>query len=132
MIRIDVFYVENEGYYFVPIYVADTVKEMPNEACPFGKDKKKIMTDDDFLFSLYPNDLIKITAKKDMKFSLANKESGLPKNKYANEVLVYYSAADISNASISVIMHDNAYKFRGCGIKSLVKLENIPLTRSAM
>lgn len=64
MIRIDVFYVENEGYYFVPIYVADTVKEMPNEACPFGKDKKKIMTDDDFLFSLYPNDLIKITAKK--------------------------------------------------------------------
>ncbi|MFR2204979.1 MAG: type II CRISPR RNA-guided endonuclease Cas9, partial [Eubacterium sp.] len=123
MIRIDVFYVENEGYYFVPIYVADTVKEMPNEACPFGKDKKKIMTDDDFLFSLYPNDLIKITAKKDMKFSLANKESGLPKNKYANEVLVYYSAADISNASISVIMHDNAYKFRGCGIKSLVKLE---------
>lgn len=123
MIRIDVFYVENEGYYFVPIYVADTVKEMPNEACPFGKDKKKIMTDDDFLFSLYPNDLIKITAKKDMKFSLANKKSGLPKNKYANEVLVYYSAADISNASISVIMHDNAYKFRGCGIKSLVKLE---------
>ena len=70
MIRIDVFYVENEGYYFVPIYVADTVKEMPNEACPFGKDKKKIMTDDDFLFSLYPNDLIKITAKKDMKFSV--------------------------------------------------------------
>ena len=62
-------------------------------------------------------------SKKDMKFSLANKESGLPKNKYANEVLVYYSAADISNASISVIMHDNAYKFRGCGIKSLVKLE---------
>lgn len=124
MIRIDVFYVENEGYYFVPIYVADTVSPMlPNLACSQTKNGWKEMKDNDFIFSLYPNDLIKITAKKDMKFSLANKESGLPKNKYANEVLVYYSAADISNASISVIMHDNAYKFRGCGIKSLVKLE---------
>lgn len=124
MIRIDVFYVENEGYYFVPIYVADTVSPMlPNLACSQTKNGWKEMKDNDFIFSLYPNDLIKITAKKDMKFSLANKESGLPKNKYANEVLVYYSAADISNTSISVIMHDNAYKFRGCGIKSLVKLE---------
>lgn len=124
MIRIDVFYVENEGYYFVPIYVADTVSPMlPNLACSQTKNGWKEMKDNDFIFSLYPNDLIKITAKKDMKFSLVNKESGLPKNKYANEVLVYYSAADISNASISVIMHDNAYKFRGCGIKSLVKLE---------
>lgn len=123
MIRIDVFYVENEGYYFVPIYVADTVKEMPNEACPFGKDKKKIMTDDDFLFSLYPNDLIKITAKKDMKFSLANKESGLPKNKYANEALVYFIKAGITTASITIETHDGAYSIPSCGIKSLVKLE---------
>ncbi len=124
MIRIDVFYVGNEGYYFVPIYVADTVLPMlPNLACTRTNSGWKEMKDNDFLFSLYPNDLIKITAKKDMKFSLANKESGLPKNKYANEVLVYYSAADISNASISVIMHDNTYEFRGCGIKSLVKLE---------
>lgn len=123
MIRIDVFYVENEGYYFVPIYVADTVKEMPNEACPFGKDKKKIMTDDDFLFSLYPNDLIKITAKKDKEFNLVYKESGLPKKKYANEALVYFIKAGITKASITIETHDGAYSIPSCGIKSLVKLE---------
>ena len=33
MVRIDVFYVEDDGYYFVPIYVADTKKEsLPNKA----------------------------------------------------------------------------------------------------
>lgn len=33
MIRIDVFYVEDDGYYFVPIYVADTKREkLPNKA----------------------------------------------------------------------------------------------------
>ena len=34
MVRIDVFHVENDGYYFVPIYIADTLKkELPNKAC---------------------------------------------------------------------------------------------------
>ncbi len=34
MVRIDVFHVEGEGYYFVPVYVADTLKsELPNLAC---------------------------------------------------------------------------------------------------
>ena len=34
MVRIDVFYVEGEGYYFVPIYIADTLKkELPSKAC---------------------------------------------------------------------------------------------------
>ena len=33
MVRVDVFYVENEGYYLVPVYVSDTVKrELPNRA----------------------------------------------------------------------------------------------------
>lgn len=123
MIRIDVFYVENEGYYFVPIYVADTVKStLPNIACPFIDGKEKIMEDKDFIFSLYPNDLIKIT-KKEMKFNLSNKESTLPSVKYANEALVYFKSADISTASINGITHDNSYKFRSCGIKSLINLE---------
>ncbi len=38
MVRIDVFYVEGEGYYFVPIYIADTLKkELPSKACTRGK-----------------------------------------------------------------------------------------------
>lgn len=124
MIRIDVFYVENEGYYFVPIYVADRVKkDLPNLACSCGKDGRKAMDDKNFVFSLYHNDLIKITAKKDMKFSLANKNSTLPANKYANEVLVYYIKAGISTASITIETHDGAYTIPSCGFKSLVKIE---------
>ena len=58
-----------------------------------------------------------------MKFSLANKESGLPKNKYANEALVYFIKAGITTASITIETHDGAYSIPSCGIKSLVKLE---------
>ena len=33
MVRIDVYFVPGDGYYWVPIYVADTVKpELPNKA----------------------------------------------------------------------------------------------------
>ena len=81
------------------------------------------MDDKDFVFSLYPNDLIRITAKKDMKFSVVNKDSTLPANKYGNELLLYYGGADISTASINGITHDNSYKFKGCGVKSLVNIE---------
>ena len=32
MVRVDVFYIEDDGYYFVPIYVADTCKKvLPNQ-----------------------------------------------------------------------------------------------------
>lgn len=124
MIRIDVFHIEGDGYYFVPIYVADTVKStLPNLACAHGKSGWKEMDDKDFVFSLYSNDLIRITAKKDMKFTLVNKDSTLPANKYGNKMLLYYTGADISTASINGITNDNSYKFRGCGIKSLLNIE---------
>lgn len=124
MIRIDVFHVENEGYYFVPIYVADTVKDtLPSLACSAGKDGWKKMDDENFVFSLFPNDLIKIKAKKQMKFSVALKDSTLPKEKYTDEAFVYYNCADISTSSIKVESNDNAYFIRGLGIKSLLSIE---------
>ena len=124
MVRIDVFYVDGEGYYFVPIYVSDTVKPtLPNRACSRGKSGWKEMDDKDFVFSLYSNDLIRITAKKDMKFSLVNKDSTLPSNKFSNGELVYYITADISTASITVETQDGAYAFKGCGIKTLTNIE---------
>ena len=124
MVRIDVFYVENDGYYFVPIYVADTIKStLPNLACVPGGKPWKEMDDKDFVFSLYPNDLIRITAKKDMKFSVVNKDSTLPANKYDNEVLAYYVKAGISTASITIETHDGAYTIPSCGVKSLVNIE---------
>lgn len=64
MVRIDVFYVEGEGYYFVPIYIADTLKkELPSKACVAFKPYEdwKAMSDENFIFSLYPNDLMRVT-----------------------------------------------------------------------
>lgn len=83
MVRCDVFYVENEGYYFVPIYVADTMKaQLPNHACVAGKDKKwKKMSDENFVFSLYQGDLIKYYSKKKISLSNTKKDSTLPLKK---------------------------------------------------
>ena len=117
---------ENDGYYFVPIYVSDTVKpELPNKACtrdrPYAEWKE--MQEADFLFSVYPNDLLRIKAKKDIKFTVSNKDSSLPKEILRNDVLVYYNSANIHTASILVLLHDNSYRLEGLGIKTLLSLE---------
>lgn len=81
MVRIDVFYVEGEGYYFVPIYIADTLKkELPSKACVAFKPYEdwKAMSDENFIFSLYPNDLMRVTHKNKLKLTKAQKESTLP------------------------------------------------------
>ena len=124
MIRIDVFYVENDGYYFVPIYVADTKKkELPNLACARGKDGWKPMDDKDFVFSLYHNDLIKITDKKPIKLTVPKGYKGtLQREIERNEVLLYYTEADIGSARICFESHDRAYEGRK-GIKSIAKIE---------
>lgn len=126
MVRIDVFRVEGEGYYFVPIYVADTVrKQLPNRACVAYKpyEEWKIMEDKNFLFSLYPGDLVRVTAKKPLKMAVVNANSTLPPEHTENGSLLYYSGADIATASIALINHDNTYKARGVGIKTLKSLE---------
>lgn len=126
MVRIDVFYVENDGYYFVPIYVADTLKtELPNLACVANKpySEWKTMRDEDFVFSLYPNDLIKITHRSSIKLAVCQKDSSLAPTKEVQSGLFYYTGADISTGAISAITHDNTYKIRGLGIKTLECLE---------
>ncbi|MGN1139116.1 MAG: type II CRISPR RNA-guided endonuclease Cas9 [Ruminococcus sp.] len=126
MVRTDVFYVDGEGYYLVPIYVADTVKkQLPNKAIVPHKafSDWKEMSDGNFLFSLYPNDLIHIVSKRDMKFSLVNKDATLAKNYSSKDVFVYFKGTDISTASIAAINHDNTYKLRGLGVKTLQLIE---------
>lgn len=124
MVRIDVFYVENEGYYFVPIYIADTIKkELPNKACVAAKDYEnwKIMDDKDFIFSLYPNDLIHIESNNALQLS-GNKN----KEKDSIEVeqaFLYYIKAGISGASLTVINHNAEYKKDSLGIKGLKNIE---------
>jgi CRISPR-associated endonuclease Csn1 len=126
MVRIDVFFVEGEGYYLVPIYIADTLKKtLPNKAVvafkPYAQWKE--MEDENFIFSLYPNDLIKVTSKKDMTLSVVHPDSTLPKELVVSEGMLYYVSANISVASIRVIDHDNSYTIKSMGIKTLKSLE---------
>ena len=126
MVRVDVFFVPNDGYYLVPIYVADTIKPtLPNKAIVAGKSYEDWpeMKDEDFIFSLYPNDLVKFKHKNEVKFAKVNKDSDLPDNFTTKEAIVYYKSASISGSSISVITHDNRYTVKSLGVKTLQKLE---------
>lgn len=126
MIRVDVFYVEDDGYYLVPIYVADTVRsELPTKACVAHKpyDQWKVMRNEDFLFSLYPNDLIRITSRKPLTFSKIRKESDLPDTISGYSMMAYYNGTDIASGAITCISHENAYKCRGMGVKTLTSIE---------
>ena len=126
MVRIDVFHVEGDGYYLVPIYVADTLKpELPRLACVAHKPyaKWKPMDDKDFCFSLYPNDLIRVAHRRGIKLSQVNKESSLPPTQERREAFLYYTSSDISSGTISCKNHDNTYQVGGLGIKTLEKLD---------
>ena len=129
-VRCDVFYVENDGYYFVPVYVADTVKaELPNLAPTSAKDNgRKIykrMDDKDFVFSLYPNDLFRIFSRSKISLNVINEKGTLPKKlEIAGETgtFLYYKGLDVSTACISGVTHDNTYKHRSIG-KTMQKIE---------
>lgn len=126
MVRVDVFYVDGEGYYLVPIYIADTVKDiLPNRAVVASKpyEQWKEMKEENFLFSLYRNDLIKVNSKKGVKYNIVNKESTREPQIMLQKSFAYYKGTDISTAAITMINHDNSYKARGIGIKSLLSIE---------
>ena len=126
MVRVDVFYINGEGYYLVPVYEVDTVKKiLPNKAIVQNKsyEEWKIMSDENFVFSLYPNDLIAIKSNKKMTFSLDNKNSTLPEKYVSTFELVYYRNTGISTASINVINHDKTYVKKSLGVKNLMKIE---------
>ena len=124
MVRIDVFHIENDGYYFVPVYTADTVKkELPNLAVSRGHGGWKPMHDEDFVFSLYAGDLIKVTSTKEITLTaVSNKCTGEP-TLSRKEWLLYYVGAGISTASITATTHDRRYLISSLGIKSLISIE---------
>ena len=126
MVRIDVFKVEGDGYYLVPIYVADTLKpELPNRAVVANRpdNEWKQMSDDDFMFSLYQNDLVKVTHKRGMKLAKCFKESTLSENLESKDMLLYFNTAKISDGSIYCVTNDNTYKIESLGIKTLESME---------
>lgn len=118
MVRLDVFYVTGEGYYFVPIYVADTIKStLPCKGCVTkrGYSQWKVLKDDEFSFSLYPNDLICIKREKPFKLNLCQKESTLEKERFQTEELLYYIGFDISTACLKGITNDSTYECKSIG-----------------
>lgn len=122
MVRIDVFYVPGDGYYWVPIYVSDTVKkELPSRAVVAYKaySEWKEMREEDFIFSLYPNDLIEVEHKKELKFVLVNKDATLAQTYAIKKSLVYYISGNISNGAIGIETPDGAYAIGGLGLKTL-------------
>ena len=126
MVRIDVFKVDGDGYYFVPIYVADTMKpELPSKAVVAFKpyEQWKDMKEEDFIFSLYPNDLFKVTHKRGMKLTKCFKESTLPDTLECKEQLFYYINAGIAVGTIKCITNDNTYAISSLGIKTLESME---------
>lgn len=126
MVRIDIFRVENDGYYMVPIYVADTKKpELPNRAVVAGKpySEWKEMRDEDFLFSLYPSDLVLIRHRKGVKLTLTNSGSTLKKERLISCGFMYYVKASISTGAMTVETHDRTYEVKSLGIKTLDLLE---------
>ena len=126
MIRIDIYYVPDDGYYFVPIYTADTVKKyLPNLAVVAYKkyNQWKPMQEEHFRFSLYPGDLVLVRSKKEIKLSLVNDKSTADSSVTRKEWLMYYGGADISTGAITLTTHDRKYRIRGLGVKRLLSME---------
>ena len=125
MVRIDVFYVEDDGYYFVPIYVADTKKDrLPSKAPVAHKAHSawKEMRDENFIFSLYPGDLVRIQSRAGIKLSLAKDGTG-EKEIVRQNGLYYYRSADIEGGKIDIEVHDRRYSKHGLGLKTLQSIE---------
>lgn len=81
------------------------------------------MREEDFVFSLYPNDLVYAEHKSGLKFTVQNAESTLEKTWVSKASFAYFVGGDISTAAISLRTHDNAYGLRGLGIKTLKVLK---------
>ncbi len=114
MLRVDVF-TKGSKFHLVPIYVHHRVKELPNRAIVADKDEEEWTLIDDsfaFCFSLYPNDLVRVTLKK-------------------REILGYYAGCDRSTGGISLWAQDRNEKVgkgglvRGVGVKTALSVEKL-------
>lgn len=113
MVRVDIFSRAGK-FHLVPVYVHHAVAEsLPNKAVVAYKDEHQwTVIDDsfDWLFSLYPNDLIRVTLKDESHFG-------------------YYAGCDRSTGAMSLWSHDRSASvgkeglIRGIGVKTAQKLE---------
>lgn len=91
MLRVDVF-TQAGKFYLVPVYVHHRVSGLPNRAVVAGKDEAEWTLMDErfaFLFSVYPNDLITISLKKE-------------------QYIGYYAGMNRSTGAVNLWVHDRA------------------------
>ena len=114
MLRVDIF-TDGKKFHALPLYVADAVKpELPNRAVVAYKPEDEWTVMDEnyrFLFSLHPNDWVKVIFKKD-----APKEG-------------YFSGLNRATGAISIWTHDRGNQagkggfLDGIGIKTALSVE---------
>jgi CRISPR-associated endonuclease Csn1 len=112
MLRVDVFAKEGK-FHLVPVYVHHRVTGLPNRAIVAFKDEEEWTLIDDsfeFHFSLYPNDFLAVSLKKE-RFT------------------GYYAGCDRSTGAISLWAHDRNQAvgkdglIRGIGVKTALSIE---------
>ena len=112
MIRADIYYIDGK-YYFVPVYVSDTVKNsLPNQRA--AKDKNscdwEVVSDDNFLFSLYKNDLLFMKNNKLPLKSIDEYKYLVPDS--SKGVFMYFCGADVSGLAFKCESNDKTFNFR--------------------
>lgn len=128
MIRIDLFE-RNNKYYFIPVYTGDYYrKRLPNKLCKAATSYNNWTELDDtyhFMFSLYQNDLIKVSSKKGFNFKLSDEKKAKDKDSkiVLNDVFAYYNCAGRATASIKIETIDGGFVSESVGIQNLLKLE---------
>lgn len=80
------------------------------------------MDDQDFLFSLYPGDLVRIQSQKDMKLKLEKGCTG-ENEVFRKDGMYYYLGASISVGAIRIETHDRRYSQSSLGLKTLQSIE---------
>ncbi|MED1371417.1 type II CRISPR RNA-guided endonuclease Cas9 [Bacillus paranthracis] len=123
IIRVDVFS-RDQKYYVVPIYLRDFIKgSLPNKIITAAKGFMQWPETDNsytFLFSIFPNDLIKVVPKEG-KFIKAKNEN--KENINLTEILGYFKGLDSSTGAFTLESHDGSLLARGIGTKNLLLIE---------
>lgn len=124
MIRVDIFYIPNEGYFFIPIYIADTVKKvLPQKAFVRRQGLVREMDDADFQFSLYPGDVIRVVSERPITLEPVDKSSGDNVAIAGQEWMLCFVSAGVATGTFEVTSQDGRYKKRSLGIKTLLTIE---------
>lgn len=115
MLRVDVFGKEGK-FYLVPLYVHHAVaKELPNRAIVAFKDEDHWTAIDEsfqWRFSLYPNDLVRVTLK-------------------GKSLLGYYASCNRSTGAVNIWIHDRDAKIgkegmvESVGLKTALAVEKL-------